>query len=228
MARKPKKNNRRNLVKAANPNYRDKKRVVATQYEQQGLLSKLPVIVDHGLSVFYILYLVSLWFYPQWSGADVVYNMVLILLFEFILVHMSTMMGVVHRGFFFVFIAIILGVVAIIFHTTQINSSAILYLYAVTLINRIIVGRTQPYNFNAFDEGIAKLRHYVACFIIAAFLTRFLPVGGLTESFLVSNGYYDALKMTGMTEQPLMIIQFGIIYYSTSLLWTFWQYLKRK
>nr|WP_187549921.1 hypothetical protein [Providencia sp. G1(2023)] len=155
--------------------------------------------------------------------------MVLILLFEFILVHMGTMMAVLQRGFFFVFVAAILGGVAYIFHTTQINSSAILYIYAATLINRIIIGRQQGSqfdNFNAFDEGIAKLRHYVACFIIAVFLTHYLPQGGLTEQYLEENNYYGMLKMTGMTENPLIIIQFGVLYYSTSLLWVLWRFFK--
>lgn len=187
----------------------------------------LPELVDHGLTVFYIGFLLSLWFAPDWSGVEVVYNMVLILLFEFILVHMGTMMAVLQRGFFFIFVAAILGGVAYIFHTTQINSSAILYIYAATLINRIIIGRQQGSqfdNFKAFDEGIAKLRHYVACFIIAVLLTRYLPEGGLTEQYLEENNYYGMLKMTGMTENPLMIIQFGVLYYSTSLLWVLWRF----
>lgn len=195
----------------------------------QGITNYLPGLVDHSLTVFYIGFLLSLWFSPDWAGVAVVYNMVLILLFEFILVHMGTMMAVLQRGFFFVFVAAILGGVAYIFHTTQINSSAILYIYAATLINRIIIGRQQANefdNFNAFDEGIAKLRHYVACFVITMFLTHYLPQGGLTEQYLEANGYYSMLKMTGMTEKPLMIIQFGVLYYSTSLLWVLWRFLK--
>lgn len=197
----------------------------------QGVMHFLPSLVDHGLTIFYIGFLLSLWFSPDWSGVEVVYNMVLILLFEFILVHMGTMMAVLQRGFFFIFVAAILGGVAYIFHTTQINSSAILYIYAATLINRIIIGRQQGNefdNFNAFDEGIAKLRHYVACFIIAVFLTHYLPEGGLTDQYLEDNNYYGMLKMTGMTEKPLMIIQFGVLYYSTSLLWVLWRFLNPK
>lgn len=206
------------------------KRHFVASDKQQGMMSFLPELVDHGLTIFYIGFLLSLWFFPDRSGVEVVYNMVLILLFEFILVHMGTMMAVLQRGFFFVFVAAILGGVAYIFHTTQINSSAILYIYAATLINRIIIGRQQGSqfdNFNAFDEGVAKLRHYVACFIIAVFLTHYLPQGGLTEQYLEENNYYGMLKMTGMTENPLIIIQFGVLYYSTSLLWVLWRFLKR-
>lgn len=206
------------------------KRHFAASGKPQGMMNFLPELVDHGLTIFYIGFLLSLWFFPDWSGVEVVYNMVLILLFEFILVHMGTMMAVLQRGFFFVFMAAILGSVAYIFHTTQINSSAILYIYAATLINRVIIGRqqgTQFDNFNAFDEGIAKLRHYVACFIIAVFLTHYLPQGGLTEQYLEENNYYGMLKMTGVTENPLIIIQFGVLYYSTSLLWVLWCFLKR-
>ncbi|WP_369310225.1 hypothetical protein [Providencia rettgeri] len=194
-----------------------------------GMVSYLPELVDYGLTIFYIGFLLSLWFAPDWSGIEVIYNMVLILLFEFILVHMGTMMAVLQRGFFFIFVAIILGGVAYIFHTTQIKSSAILYIYAVTLINRIIIGRQQRSEFDYFDafsEGIGKLRHYVACFIIAMFLTHYLSQGGLTQQYLTENDYYSMLKMTGMTEKPLMIIQFGVLYYSTSLLWVLWRFLK--
>lgn len=206
-------NRRRNLLESNNP---------------QGIMGILPILVEHGLTLFYIVFLLSLWFSPQWSGVDVIYNMVLILLFEFVLIHLGTMMAVVARGFLFIFIAAILGGVAYIFHTTQINSSAILYIYAATLINRIIIGRQQVdefASFNAFDEGIAKLRHYVACFIIIMLLGHYLPQGGLTEHYLEENNYYGILKMTGMTEKPLMIIQFGVLYYSTSLLWVLWKYL---
>lgn len=194
-------------------------------------MNAIPTLVDHGLAMFYIVFLLSLWFEPQWSGVEVVYNMVLILLFEFVLVHMSTMMAVASKGVFFILAAAMLGGVAYIFHTTQINSSAILYIYAATLINRIVIGRQQTdefANFNAFDEGIAKLWHYVACFMIAMFLNRYLPQGGLTEQYLEDNGYYVMLKMTGMTEMPLQIIQFGVLYYSTSLIWVGWKYLTRK
>ncbi|MCG9536565.1 hypothetical protein [Providencia huaxiensis] len=207
----------------------NKKHYFLESEEPQGIMGTLPTLVEHGLTIFYIVFLLSLWFSPQWSGVAVIYNMVLILLFEFILIHMSTMMAVVAKGFFFIVIAAILGGVAYIFHTTQINSSAILYIYAATLINRIIIGRKQANDmnshFNAFDEGIAKLRHYVACFIIIMLLGRYLPQGGLTEQYLEQNNYYGMLKMTGATENPLMVIQFGVLYYSTSLLWVLWRYL---
>ncbi|MEX6224533.1 hypothetical protein AB6F55_06730 [Providencia hangzhouensis] len=184
------------------------------------MMSFLPELVDHGLTIFYIGFLLSLWFFPDWSGVEVVYNMVLILLFEFILVHMGTMMAVLQRGFFFVFVAAILGGVAYIFHTTQINSSAILYIYAATLINRIIIGRQQGSqfdNFNAFDEGLAKLRHYVACFIIAVFLTHYLPQGGLTEQYLEENNYYGMLKNDRHDRKPInhySIWRFVLFYFS--------------
>lgn len=203
------------------PNRRQKKRILTASPQPKTVvtLGRSALIIDNGFNIFYILFLITLWFFPQRYSIDTVYNTTLMILFEFVFIHISTMMAIANRGLFFIIALIILGGITAIFHLGQIDSSAILYIYLSTIINRVILGRCHYYNLTTADKGFTQLRIYVFCFIAAMFLSALLPQGGITQHYLELNHYFDIIKITGATEMPRFFIQFGIIYYSVGLLW---------
>lgn len=64
-------------------------------------------MINYGFSIFYVGFIISVWFFPENYSVEIIYNLTLILIFEFILVHSGVFMSVFKN--FFCDIRICLG-----------------------------------------------------------------------------------------------------------------------
>lgn len=179
----------------------------------------LSKMVNYGFSLFYVGFILSVWFYPEYYNAEIIYNLTIILIFEFILVHSGVFMAVIQNKIALVGFALFYGVFALAINTSVLGDAPIiLYLYSATVINRMIFGLSsrspQERQENMGYSALMAL-NFMFCIFAALILSFMVPYGGLTPSYLSSIDYYTAMTSGGeFPENPHVAFAFGVMYFS--------------
>ena len=177
--------------------------------------------------VLYLAYkFLSFWIYPQADQIEMIYDFVILIIFEFFMVHSGVPMGIVGRSVKLLLILIIIyGLFAVIINLF-ISSNFIIILYCSLVFNRILSGiqfgnrktnsLNEPTDAQASMIGNAALNTIIyfllMCFVCVSM--DIIPEFGLTSDFLQEANYSSVKKIGGIfTDMPQVAICFGTLYY---------------
>ncbi|OAT49126.1 hypothetical protein [Providencia heimbachae] len=202
------------------------------------ILRTFSKLINYGFSLFYVGFILSVWFYPEYYNAEIIYNLTIILIFEFILVHSGVFMAVIQNKLALAGFALFYGIFALAINTSVLGDAPIiLYLYSATVINRMVFGLTsrtpQERQENMLYSALMAL-NFMFCIFAALILSFMVPYGGLTPSYLSSISYFDVMSSGGeFPEKPHVAFAFGVMYFSMPvimpmIIWFFSRWYKSR
>ncbi|MFB9997260.1 hypothetical protein [Providencia rustigianii] len=222
----PKKNipkvKRKKGDKSATASFFPKNKAVKKGQESRhsfSLLRAFSKLMNYGFSLFYVGFIISVWFFPENYSVEIIYNLTLILIFEFILVHSGVFMSVFQNIKVLLGFALFYGVFALAINAAVLGDSpVILYLYSATVINRMLFGITSRTDSER-QENLLYSALMAVNFMFSIFFTMFLswlvPYGGLTPEYLESIHYLNSIGSGGeFPEKPHVAFAFGVLYFS--------------
>lgn len=218
---KPSGNERLKTVKNRNQGFFPKQPPVENVKESThtfSLIRAFSKIVNYGFSLFYVGFILSVWFFPEYYTVEIIYNLTLILIFEFILVHSGVFMAVFRDWRVLTLFALLYGLFAFAINMAVLGDSPmILYLYSATVANRMLFGLTsrseQERSENMGYSALMAL-NFMFCIFLVVILSSFVPYGGLTPEYLRSIGYYSSISAGGeFPEKPHEAFAFGVLYF---------------
>lgn len=175
-------------------------------------------IINYGFSLFYVGFILSVWFFPEYYTIEIIYNLTVILIFEFILVHSGVFMAVFRDWRVLTLFALFYGLFALAINMAVLGDSPlILYLYSATVANRILFGLTsrseQERNENMGYSALMAL-NFMFCIFLVLMLSFLVPYGGVTPEYLQSIGYYSSISSGGeFPDKPHIAFAFGVLYF---------------
>lgn len=176
-------------------------------------------IINYGFSIFYVGFIISVWFFPENYSVEIIYNLTLILIFEFILVHSGVFMSVFKNFFVILGFALVYGLFALAINMSVLGDSpVILYLYSATVVNRMLFGltsRTDQERQENMGYSALMAMNFMFSIFTALLLSWMVPYGGLTPAYLESIHYLDSIGTGGeFPEKPHVAFAFGVLYFS--------------
>lgn len=183
------------------------------------LIRALSKLINYGFSIFYVGFILSVWFFPEYYSVEIIYNLTLILIFEFILVHSGVFMAVFRDWRVLMLFAIFYGFFALAINMAVLGDSPlILYLYSATVANRMIFGltsRTEQERSENMGYSALMALNFMFCIFSVIILSSLVPYGGLTPEYLRSIDYYSSISSGGeFPDKPHVAFAFGVLYFA--------------
>ena len=177
------------------------------------VFSLIDLVLTCGLAYTYL----SLWRCPQASDVEKIYNLSVLMAFEFIMVHSGVFMSVLGRSWKGWLCAIILyGLFAFVFNLF-ITNNYILLLYGGVVLNRVLSGVMTKDETENSKKAVSSALYALVYFFLMMFVAVYsfmIPEWGLTDDFLQSSGYRDIVIIGGiLTDTPHTSMCFGMLYY---------------
>jgi len=161
-----------------------------------------------------------LWTHPQIDDIELIYNLTVLMVFEFIMAHSSMYMHSLGRSWkswlFFIFLY---GIFALLYNTFT-HGNQILILYGAVVLNRMLPNilnkRKTDRKEGLTISGLYALIYFML-FMILVGNASYIPRMGLTDDFLKTANYYIFAVDTGsfgiFTSSPQLPMCFGALYY---------------
>jgi hypothetical protein len=151
-----------------------------------------------------------------------IYNLSILILFEFILAHSGVFMSYFGRSKWMLLLILFYGAFALVFNTL-VNDNQILVLYGAVVLNRMVPG-IQNRDEKEKARGVIISVFYAMTYFLLLFFFFFfsdkIPQLGLTDDFLSISKYNDITQASGLfLEEPHFAICFGALYYMMLTLW---------
>lgn len=186
-------------------------------------LRTISEMVDFSFSVFYVGFIISVWFYPENYSAEIIFNLTVVLIFEFIMIHSGAFMSIFKNTLLLLAIALFYGFFVFLFNKLTIgHAPIILYLYGTTVANRILFGvssRSIQERQGNILTSIFMAINFMFCIFITLLCSFIIPYGGLTPEYLKSINYLDKITIGGgFPEQPHIAFAFGSLYFSMPII----------
>jgi len=159
----------------------------------------------------------SLWLHPQSNDVEMINNLTILVVFEFVLVHSGVFMSILGRSWkgwagFIVFY----GIFALAFNA-MVNDNQILIIYGVVVLNRmlpVILSSKKTGKAQGLLMSFIYATIYLVLLFSVVFGSSYIPQFGLTEAFLESADFSSInLEGGGFFEVPHIIMCFGVLYY---------------
>ncbi|ENU1228991.1 hypothetical protein ACFGU2_004061 [Providencia rettgeri] len=175
-------------------------------------------IINYGFSLFYVGFILSVWFFPEYYTVEIIYNLTLILIFEFILVHSGVFMAVFRDWRVLTLFALFYGLFALAINMSVLGDfPLILYLYSATVANRMLFGltsRTEQERSENMGYSALMALNFMFCIFLVLILSFLVAYGGLTPEYLRSIGYYSSISSGGeFPDKPHVAFAFGVLYF---------------
>jgi len=156
----------------------------------------------------------TLWYSPEIVDAPRIHNFLVLMVFEFIMVHSGVFMSAFPKKISLLIFVPFYGVFALIF-TAIIDDYTILYIYMFVVLNRM---RFAFANVPAWMRDRAIFTSVMALFayILLIFVSLFgiLPELGLNQEYVDASGFRSFTNSTGeFIDYPYKAISFGVLYY---------------
>lgn len=182
------------------------------------VLRMLSKMIGVGFSLFYVGFILSVWFFPEYYDVALIYNLTLILIFEFILVHSGVFMSITRNIKVLIFFALLYGLFAFAINFAVLGDSPlILYLYSFTVLNRMIYGlssRTDKERQENMGYSVLMAMNFMFCICLVLMMSWLVPYGGLTPEYLNAIDYYNLIPSGGeFPEKPHIAFAFGVLYF---------------
>ena len=168
-------------------------------------------------NIFLIYKFLTLWTNPQVEDIDMIFNLIVLLMFEFFLIPTGMFIILARRSFLnWLFGSIFFGTFALAFNSL-VKGNFILIIFVAMVLNRIlflIFNRAQTDRNKEMNKMLLIFLMYFGLVVLVAITAYFIPRFGLTETFLVSTNYmHDIDWEFEMLNMPHISMCFGILYY---------------
>jgi len=162
-----------------------------------------------------------LWIAPNPGDAERIVTLVMLVLFEFIIVHSGVFMAVMPRKWSMLIFLPFYGIFALAFNAAA-PGNTILFLYLGVVLMRMRFAFSSPTDDARTKaiimSGAAAFGYFILMFAFA-FGGAFLPKFGLDYSYLQSSGYFDIFDASGeFVDKPHSALAMGMAYFSL-LIW---------
>ena len=172
-------------------------------------------LIGIGLNIYLSYIFLSLWVRPQVDDVEMIFNLSVLMLFEFVLVHSGVFMSCFGRSWkgWLVFIPFY-GIFALAFNT-MVSGNQVLILYGAVVLNRIL-SRMWNSEKKAMEEELAisavyAVLYFLLLIVVVVFCASYIPKFGLTDDFLSAVHYSRYAK--GVNVVPNVSMCFGVLYY---------------
>jgi len=188
------------------------------------IITKVSVFSLIGLlfNIFMTYKFLSLWIHPQLGDIEMIKNLIILMLFEFFMIHaglfMSTIAGQSWKDWLYGVLFFGLSAVA---YNSVVSNNFILIIYCSMVLNRTLSGILKREETNVKKElSIAAFYTmiYIGLLIVIAFCSPFIPKFGLTNDFLKAEHYIIIKSNDDLLSVPHVAMCFGAMYY---LIFTF-------
>ncbi|MEQ4922062.1 hypothetical protein [Proteus hauseri] len=175
-------------------------------------------LFDYATQFLYIAFIVTVWWFPERFSVQTIYNLTVLFLFEFILVHSGVFMAAFARTKLVFALIPFYGIFALIINSMIMgDENLIIWLYAVIVANRIISGyqvkTKEEMGKNLFYSALLVLNFMLCLFSVMIF--KFLvPYGGLTPEYLNEINYlYLIPQHSDYFNVPHVGMAYGTLFY---------------
>lgn len=179
-------------------------------------------LFDYATQLLYIAFIITVWWFPEHFSVQTIYNLTVLFLFEFILVHSGVFMAAFARTKLVFALIPFYGIFALIINSMIIgDENLIIWLYAVIVANRIISGyqvkTKEEMGKNLFYSALLVLNFMLCLFSVMIF--KFLvPYGGLTPQYLNEINYlYLIPQHSDYFNVPHIGMAYGTLFYGIPL-----------
>lgn len=159
-----------------------------------------------------------LWSQPERIGSDKIYSYVILIVFEFIMVHSGALMSLMPRKISLYALVPTYSLFAIIFSTIE-ASGIIMITYLIVVFNRMrfaFANVSVELKLRVIMTSLYALMTYFILTFTVVLGQFFISPMGLTQEYLEHSDYFNNLTATGLfVEAPHLAIAFGCIYYCT-------------
>jgi len=168
-------------------------------------------------NIFLIYKFITLWTNPQVDDFDMIFNLIVLLIFEFFLIPTGMFVIIAGRSFInWLFGSIFFGTFALLFNSL-VKGNFILIIFVAMVLNRIlflIFNRAQTDRNKEMNKMLLIFLMYFGLVVLVAITAYFIPRFGLTESFLDTTNYMDDIDWEfELFDMPHISMCFGILYY---------------
>ena len=175
-------------------------------------------LIGIGLNIFLVYTLLRLWICPQISDIELIFNLIILLFFEFIMTHSGVFMSLLGRSWKgWLFFTLFYGLFALAFNAV-VSGNQIIILYGAVVLNRML-----PNIFSNPEQSERAKRVvisglyamiYFLLLIVVILSASHIPQFGLTEEFLEAANYSEVFTASGnFSETPHVFMCFGVLYY---------------
>lgn len=175
-------------------------------------------LFDYATQFLYIAFIITVWWFPEKFSVETIYNLTVLFLFEFILVHSGVFMAAFARTKFIYCLIPFYGIFALIINSMIMGEeNLILWLYAVIVANRIIGGykakTKDEFGRNLLYSALLMVNFMFSLFSVL--ILKFLvPYGGLTPSYLNEIDYlYLIPQHSDYFNFPHVCMAYGALFY---------------
>lgn len=179
-------------------------------------------LFDYATQLLYIAFIITVWWFPEHFSVQTIYNLTVLFLFEFILVHSGVFMAAFARTKLVFALIPFYGIFALIINSMIMgDENLIIWLYAVIVANRIISGyqvkTKEEMGKNLFYSALLVLNFMLCLFSVMIF--KFLvPYGGLTPQYLNEINYlYLIPQHSDYFNVPHIGMAYGTLFYGIPL-----------
>lgn len=174
----------------------------------------------------------DIWASPDWDQASQLKTMVVLIGFEFVMVHSGVFMAVFPKKISLFIFFPIYGLFAFAFSQMIDDWHIVAFTYLFAVFNRMRFAFADVpkavKDRNVLISVSAVILYFILIFVVA-FGAEKIPQLGLTKEYLVSSGYIEKLDMGGiLLDMPQTAMCLGLLYYSALALLEFVLVHKRR
>jgi hypothetical protein len=162
------------------------------------------------------------WVSPHKEDGETIYTLVIMIAFEFIMVHAGTFMTAFNNWKALLFFALLYSGFVFAFNSF-VSDDVVFYSYLLMVLNRM------RYAFvNVPKKTAQRIMGYSALWAICYFFSLMInaiasskiPQFALTDSFLSQSNYRSFVKIGGLfTDEPKVAMSTGVMYFGSMLFW---------
>jgi hypothetical protein len=202
------------------------------------IISKISIfsLIGVGLNLVLIYTFLRLWIRPQVSDVEMIINLIVLMIFEFVMVHSGVFMSVLGRSWkAWLGFVVFYGLFALAFNA-MVSGNQIIILYGGVVLNRMLPNiLRKPKKTDITISGIFEkngkntenlepskelmmsalyaMIYFFLLFTIV-FSSSFIPKFGLTKEFLEVANYSKSDTVGGdFADKPYVFMCFGVLYY---------------
>ena len=193
-------------------------------------------LIGVGLNIVLIYTFLRLWICPQVSDLEMIINLTVLMIFEFVMVHSGVFMSILGRSWKgWLFFIVFYGLFALAFNAI-VSGNQIIVLYGAVVLNRMLPNILRKPEKNEivisglFDKNVKKTGDlepskelmmsalyamiYFFLLLIIVFCSSYVPQFGLTKEFLEAANYSKLNTIGGdFSDKPYVFMCFGVLYY---------------
>ena len=171
------------------------------------------------MNIIFSYMFLSFWLFPQIENIELIYNFIILLMFECIMIHTRLFMSIVGRSWSdWLYGLVFFGLFAVGFNSI-VSGYQILIIYGALVLNRMLSGLLNRGKIDKRQEEIMSIVYftvYLILIVLVAIVSAFIPEFGLTEDFLEVANYESVKRLDAkfeLIDMPHVTMCFGVLYY---------------